>query len=73
MTIETNPECNHCKDCASWVKLSDADGGIGICDSVVSDHNQHLTGHHHPACEMFTSATDIALRRSKVNENANAA
>ena len=42
-----------CHDCVSWVKLSDQDGGIGICDSIVSDHNQHLIGYMHPACDVL--------------------
>jgi len=51
----------HCKDCISWFKLSDKDGGIGICDSIVSDHNQHLLGFWHPAC-------DAALTEANIHE-----
>jgi hypothetical protein len=65
MTIATEPTEKHCQDCASWVKLSDQDGGIGICDSAVSNHNQHIVGHWHPACDMMIEATDVALRRSR--------
>ena len=43
--------CKRCKDCICWMKISDADGGIGVCDNIISDHNQHVIGHWHPACD----------------------
>ena len=59
MTVERKPKGPHCQDCICWVKLSDADGGIGICDNVVSDHNQHLVGYRHPACSVAVTDEDI--------------
>ena len=53
MTVQRRPTDQHCQDCACWVKLSDQDGGLGICDNTASDHNQHLLGHWHPACSYF--------------------
>lgn len=54
MTIENKCE-KHCISCASWVRLSNCDGGLGICDSIKSDHNQHLLGYWHPACSVCLS------------------
>ena len=42
-----------CDRCSSWLKLSDQDGGIGICDSIRSNHGQHLLGYAHPGCAAF--------------------
>jgi len=42
-----------CGLCRCWIKLSDVDGGIGICDCIHSDHNQHLIGYAHLVCDEF--------------------
>jgi hypothetical protein len=48
----------YCQDCIAWFKLSDQDGGLGICDNVDAEHNQHLIGCAHPSCMEFTHTKD---------------
>jgi len=57
MTKESE-DTKFCRDCICWVNLTDADGGIGLCDSVVSEHNQHLVGYAHPACGRIITEKD---------------
>lgn len=38
------------KICECWVRISKQDGGIGICDNIKSDHNNHIIGHRHAVC-----------------------
>jgi hypothetical protein len=42
-----------CEDCVAWCRVSGGDGGIGICDCRLSDHDQHLVGLAHRACAFF--------------------
>lgn len=51
-------ECIYCKDCIAWFKISDQDGGIGVCDNVDAEHNQHLIGCAHPSCREFMHTKD---------------
>ena len=48
-----------CSGCSSWHKLSDQDGGLGICDSIRSDHGQHLLGAAHPGCAAFVDGGEM--------------
>lgn len=47
-----------CKDCVCWCKVSAQDGGIGICDNRKSDHDQHVIGHAHMACNHIITEKD---------------
>jgi len=50
---ESNEEHLICYNCIDWIKFGDEYGGIGICDCMIGEHNQHVIGFKHPACIRF--------------------
>ena len=55
--MSTRPK--RCSNCLCWVHLSRQDGGVGICDNILSDHSQHLLGHLH-TCEHWMDEATLA-------------
>ena len=56
-----------CWDCLAWVKLSEADGGIGICDNTLSEHSQHVIGFAHPACGQWMKKPPAKRETERTN------
>ena len=54
MTAELFPSATNvrCKSCASWFKTR-VESTMGVCDNVVSEHNQHFTSCYHPSCPAY--------------------
>ena len=46
-------EKTFCNECIAWIRVSDQDGGIGVCDNRKSSHDQHILGHAHFGCKQF--------------------
>ena len=59
MTSGANESKPTCSTCDWWIGLWEDEGGIGLCDNVHSDHNQHIVSCDHPQCESHSRAIDL--------------